>query len=94
MRLSHRELECLTWAAQGKTYSDIAAILGLSFASIKSYLDASRYKLHAGNVAHAVAIAVALGLIDMGEDPVPRLPAMNPQENWSKNIRLRRRIAA
>src|SRR5262249_24949478 len=80
--LSPREMECLTWAAKGKTYSDIAAILGLSFATVKVYLDASRYKLHASNLVHAAAIAVARGLIDMGADRVPRLPAMQPQQRW------------
>lgn len=83
-QLSSRETECLTLAAQGKTYNEIGAILGLSFASIKSYLDCSRYKLHASNVTHAVAIAISLGLIDLGEDPMPRFPSIEPNPSWAK----------
>jgi hypothetical protein len=62
-------------------------IIGVGFGTVKAYLDASRYKLHASNVTHAVAIALALGLIDMGEDPVPPFPAIKPQPNWPKEIR-------
>lgn len=78
--LSAREHDCLTWAAKGKTYAEIGAILGISFASVKNYLDAARYKLHAANVTHAVAIAT-LKAIDIGDDPVPRFPAIEPPQN-------------
>jgi hypothetical protein len=57
-------VECLEWAAQGKTIIEISMILGISLASVKSYLDAARYRLNAVNVTHAVAIATAGRLID------------------------------
>ena len=63
-RLSPRQVECLEWAAQGKTIIEISMILGISLASVKSYLDAARYRLNAVNVTHAVAIATAGRLID------------------------------
>ena len=68
VQLSSRELECLKWAANGKTYRETAAILHLSYGSIKTYLDTSRYKLNAMNVTHAVAIAVSLKIIEVDLD--------------------------
>jgi len=61
--LTPREFEVLMWAARGKTYMDIGVILNLSFGSIKTHLDATRLKLRATNVTHAVALAFAQGLI-------------------------------
>ena len=61
--LSTRELQVLTWAARGKTYAETAQILNLSPGTIKTYLDAGRYKLAAINLAQATAVAVATGLI-------------------------------
>jgi DNA-binding CsgD family transcriptional regulator len=75
MHLSKREHQCLTWAAHGKTYAEIGAILDLSFGSVKSYLDAARYKLHGANIVHTVAIAVKTGVIDI--EDAPRYPAID-----------------
>jgi DNA-binding CsgD family transcriptional regulator len=63
IELSKREEECLIWAARGKTYHDIAGILNLSFASVKTYLDTARHKLSCINLIHAVAVAIATGVI-------------------------------
>jgi DNA-binding CsgD family transcriptional regulator len=63
VELSKREEECLIWAARGKTYHDIAGILNLSFASVKTYLDTARHKLSCINLTHAVAVAIATGVI-------------------------------
>jgi LuxR family transcriptional regulator, quorum-sensing system regulator CinR len=63
VELSRREEECLIWAARGKTYHDIARILDLSFASVKTYLDTARHKLSCINLTHAVAVALATGVI-------------------------------
>lgn len=68
--LSRRESECLAWAAQGKTYTEIAMLVGISFGSVKSYLDSARYKLDAVNLPHAVALAITYGLIVMQEEAV------------------------
>ena len=51
------------WAARGKTHQEIAEILGIGPGSVKSHLDSSRHKLHCINLAHAVGIAVANGVI-------------------------------
>jgi DNA-binding CsgD family transcriptional regulator len=66
-KLSPRELEALTWAAQGKTYTEIGKIMGITFASVKTYLDTGRHKLGAVNLPHSVALAITYGLIFMTE---------------------------
>jgi DNA-binding CsgD family transcriptional regulator len=63
VHLSNREEQCLVWAARGKTYQEIAEILGLAFGSVKTHLDAARHKLHCMNLTHAAAVAFATGLI-------------------------------
>jgi DNA-binding CsgD family transcriptional regulator len=68
--LSPREVECLTWAAQGKTYSEICMMLDLSFGTIKSHLDTARHKLGAVNVTHAVALAITYGKIFMKDSAI------------------------
>jgi DNA-binding CsgD family transcriptional regulator len=63
VELSKREEQCLIWAARGKTYQEIAEILNLAFGSVKTYLDTARHKLHCMNLTHAVAVAIATGVI-------------------------------
>jgi DNA-binding CsgD family transcriptional regulator len=68
IKLSSREIEALTWAAQGKTYHEIGLIMGVSFGTIKTHLDTARFKLGAVNLTHAVAIAITYGHIFMTEE--------------------------
>jgi len=63
VQLSLREEQCLVWAARGKTYQEVADILGLSVGSVKTNLDTARHKLHCINLTHAVGVAVATGVI-------------------------------
>ena len=63
VHLSRREEQCLVWAARGKTHQDIAGILGLGPGSVKTHLDTARHKLRCINLAHAVGVAVATGVI-------------------------------
>jgi DNA-binding CsgD family transcriptional regulator len=63
VKLSKREEQCLLWAARGKTYQEIAEILGISFGSVKTHLDTARHKLHCLNLTHAVAVAIATEVI-------------------------------
>lgn len=62
--LSRREIDCLAWAAQGKTACDIATILGISSETVRVYLKRVNRKLNTLNRAHAIAKASFLGLID------------------------------
>lgn len=65
-RLSPREIECLSWSARGKTFDDVATILGISRETVKIHLRRAGEKLGAVNRTHAIAKAVALGLIATG----------------------------
>lgn len=62
-QLGRRELECLSWAAQGKTAKEIAAILGIAEFTVRDYLVSARHKLQSENLTKAIARAVALHLI-------------------------------
>lgn len=63
VKLSLREEQCLMWAARGKTYEEIGQILDLRFHSVRNHLDTARHKLHGVNLTHAVAVAIAFGVI-------------------------------
>jgi DNA-binding CsgD family transcriptional regulator len=61
--LSRREEQTLIWAARGKTSSETAEILDLSYGTVRNYIESARRKLRCANLAHTVAFAVAIGLI-------------------------------
>lgn len=61
--LTARELECLTWAARGKTTAEIADLLHRSSETVEFHLTNAMAKLDARNRAHAVAIACVRGII-------------------------------
>ena len=62
-RLTKREIECLKWASEGKTYEEIAIILGIRRGTVQSYMEFSRLKLNAVNTTHSVTRALRLRLI-------------------------------
>ncbi len=62
-RLTGRELECLTWAAKGKTSQEIADILGLAEITVRFHLSNASRKLAAVNRVQTVAKAISIGLI-------------------------------
>lgn len=66
-RLSSRERECLVWTARGKTVEDIATILDISADTVRVYMKRIVAKLQVSNKTHAVAKALALGMIEPGE---------------------------
>lgn len=61
--LSERELECLLWAARGKTGWETSIILSISESAVKKHLAAAATKLNALTRTQAVAAAVSRGLI-------------------------------
>jgi DNA-binding CsgD family transcriptional regulator len=63
VQLSSQEERCLVWAAKGKTQQEIAEILDLSPGSVRTHLDSARRKLQCKNLAHAVGVAIATGVI-------------------------------
>ncbi len=63
IKLAPREVECLSWAARGKTAEEIGIILSLSPKTVRSYQEHARIKLDAVNVTQAVFKAYALELL-------------------------------
>jgi LuxR family transcriptional regulator, quorum-sensing system regulator CciR len=66
--LSERELECLSWAALGRTDADIGSIIYRSPATARFHIDNAVRKLGARNRTQAVAIAAQRGLIHPLQD--------------------------
>ncbi|HXV29331.1 MAG TPA: LuxR C-terminal-related transcriptional regulator [Sinorhizobium sp.] len=62
-KLSSREIECLRWAAAGKSSDEIAIILGISAYTVASYFKSAARKLDAVNRMQAIARAMRLKLI-------------------------------
>lgn len=63
VRLSKREIECLRWAAVGKTDGEIATILSRSCATIRFHIHNAAEKLNAVNRSQAVFKAGQLGFL-------------------------------
>ncbi|SIO61412.1 DNA-binding response regulator, NarL/FixJ family, contains REC and HTH domains [Bradyrhizobium erythrophlei] len=64
IELNDREVECLTWAARGKTSAEVAQILGLAKRTVDFHIDNARAKLGAATRIEAASKAAAGGLID------------------------------
>ena len=62
-KLSSREIECLRWAAAGKSSDEIGVILGISAYTVSSYFKGATRKLQAVNRMQAIACALRQKLI-------------------------------
>lgn len=62
--LSDRERECLTWAAIGKSSTDIETIIGISRNTVDFHIKNAMAKLDATSRTFAIVKAIRLGLID------------------------------
>ena len=65
MSLSPRQVECLQYAACGKTVWETSKIMGLSEHTIADLRRAACARLATNNLIFAVARAVKLGLIEV-----------------------------
>ena len=63
--LGARELEALTWAARGKTFTEIGEILGLSRRTVEFHLDSARRKLGVPTRTQALIKAAVGQLIEL-----------------------------
>lgn len=63
INLTERERECLLWVAEGKTIRETAAGHGISERTVVYHLQNAMDKLKAVNRCHAVARAMAAGLV-------------------------------
>lgn len=61
--LTMREVECLRWCAEGKTFEEIAGILGISPRTVRYHLDSARRKLDCLNIVQTVVTALQRRLI-------------------------------
>ncbi len=61
--LSPREKEALMHLSQGMSRQEVADMLKISENTLRAYIDSARHKLGAMNVTHAVALALAKGVI-------------------------------
>ena len=64
-RLSKREVECLRWAAIGKTDLEISMIIGRSRATVRFHIHNAATKLDAVNRSQTVFKAAQLGYISL-----------------------------
>lgn len=65
-RLSKREVECLRWAAIGKTDLEISMIMSRSRATVRFHIHNASLKLDAVNRSQTVFKAAQLGYISLG----------------------------
>ncbi|MDE2404847.1 MAG: helix-turn-helix transcriptional regulator [Sphingomonadales bacterium] len=65
-RLSKREVECLRWAAIGKTDLEISMIMSRSRATVRFHIHNASMKLNAVNRSQTVFKAAQLGYISLG----------------------------
>lgn len=63
--LTPREVDCLRWAARGKTDGEIAEILSIARWTVVTYLQNAKIKLGCANRTSAVAVAMSLGIIPL-----------------------------
>ncbi len=64
--LSPREADTLTFLAMGYSRGQVADMLAISEHTLRAYIESARFKLGALNTTHAVARALAEGLIVVG----------------------------
>ena len=64
--LSPREIDALTFLAMGYGRGQVADMLSISEHTLRAYIESARFKMGALNTTHAVARALAQGLIVAG----------------------------
>jgi len=64
--LSPREIEALTFLAMGYSRAQVSDMLSISEHTLRAYIESARFKLGCANTTHAVARAMAEGLIILG----------------------------
>ncbi len=64
IKLSVRQVQCLALIARGLTDPAIAGALSISETTVRYHVDQARRKLGATTRAHAVALAIANGLVE------------------------------
>jgi DNA-binding CsgD family transcriptional regulator len=73
-RLTRREIQCLKWAAAGKTDTVIAELVHISAPTVRFHLKNAAGKLKVMGRAQAVREAAALGYVGLESNPARRAP--------------------
>jgi DNA-binding CsgD family transcriptional regulator len=63
VRLSPREIECLQWAAAGKSDADIAVLVGIKPATAHFHIERAKRRFGVRTRVEAVAVGVLHGII-------------------------------
>lgn len=66
VEFTRREIQCLKWAAAGKTDSEIATIMGVSAPTIRFHMTNASRKLGVSGRSQTVRLATTLGYIGQG----------------------------
>jgi DNA-binding CsgD family transcriptional regulator len=73
-RLTRREIQCLKWAAAGKTDVAIGELVHISAPTVRFHLKNAAAKLRVSGRYQAVREAAALGYVGLEFNPAPRGP--------------------
>ena len=65
-RLTRREIQCLKWAAAGKTDAEIGELVAISLPTVRFHVTNAARKLRAGGRSQAIQRAAILGYIGSG----------------------------
>jgi DNA-binding CsgD family transcriptional regulator len=79
--LSHRQLECLAWAQEGKSAGDIGQILGISGRTVEGHLAKACEALGVRTRVQAVVRARELGLLG---PQTARMPPFESRRSFSR----------
>lgn len=74
-RLTRREIQCLKWAAAGKTDEVIAELVHISVPTVRFHMKNAAQKLHVVGRSQAVREAAALGYVGLGLNPARQAQA-------------------
>ena len=77
-RLTRREIQCLKWAAAGKTDGVIAELVHISAPTVRFHLKNAAAKLRVVGRSQAVREAAALGYVGLGRNPARDRVAEQP----------------
>jgi DNA-binding CsgD family transcriptional regulator len=66
VKLTRREVQCLKWAAAGKTDQEIGEIVGISLPTVRFHINNASQKMHVMGRSQAVRRAATLGYVAVG----------------------------
>lgn len=80
-RLTRREIQCLKWAAAGKTDAEIGQLVAISLPTVRFHVTNAARKLRAAGRSQAIQRAATLGYIGAGGPNAASGPMRPPRES-------------